>query len=63
MKHWCCVYVCVCNCGRMLMHYRSVEPLFESSRFDDALKQLIRNTFPEFYPQGLLCSISIVRVL
>ena len=35
---------------------RSVEPLFESSRFDDGLKQLIRETFPEFYPQGLCLS-------
>ncbi|CAI8028680.1 Integrator complex subunit 3 [Geodia barretti] len=30
----------------------SVEPLFESSRFDDGLRQLIRSTFPEFYPQA-----------
>ena len=43
--------------------YRSVEPLFESSRFDDGLKQLIRDTFPEFYPQGSYVRTYIIKRL
>ena len=52
------MYILVSVCVFIVCWYmcRSVEPLFESSRFDDGLKQLIRETFPEFYPQGLCLS-------
>ena len=39
-------YLCTCTCS-------SMEPLFESPKLDDDLRALVRQTFPEFYPQGM----------
>jgi hypothetical protein len=36
----------------LLYVHSSLEPLFENSRLDDELRQLIKKTFPEFCRQG-----------
>lgn len=41
-----CLPVHTCTCS-------SMEPLFESPKLDDVLRALVRQTFPEFYPQGM----------
>ena len=39
----------------------SMEPLFESPKLDDDLRALVRQTFPEFYQQGMYVSILVVE--
>ena len=43
--------------------YSSLEPLFESSRLDEELRQLVKKTLPEFCRQGMVYTCVILHIM
>ena len=59
MRACACVRVCARACKLLYPLFRSVEPLFESSRLDDNLRALVKRTFPELVQQGMCMFIHV----